>query len=346
MKPSQEKALKEVASQIDYLDPSFSFRALYQAAEKVSELTEANVESSYGFLLRGAVQEFANDVYQDHPVIHPDLVAYVDSSKRTEVYGGLYRSSLPEETEAGEEFKESNFKGFEREIRNRKFGRVEKFERELFDDDQTGQVRRRAGAMGEGYRTFEEIYVLNRLFGLARSEEGVEVPASTYGSGTVFSTAIGNRPSTFVRLSQAQIELAHVAIRNIKDPMGRKFVVVPRILICSTIDELEAKRILGSPQMANFSSDATAGPMAMRINPLFGQYTPMSSPFVVDKAWALGDPKKGFVFQRRDPIEITQENPASGGSWRQEVYAYKIRSRWEADWVEPRFLYLGNDGSV
>jgi CxxC motif-containing protein (DUF1111 family) len=72
----------------------------------------------------------------------------------------------------------------------------------------------------------------------------------------------------------------------------------------------------------------------------------MSSVFVPDYAWGVGDPKKGFVFQRRDPLEIVQENPASGDSFKKEVYAYKIRSRWEADWVEPRFFYLGNDGTV
>jgi hypothetical protein len=344
MKPSQEKALREVASKIDYLDPSFSFRALYQAAERVSELTEANVESSYGYLLRGAIQEFANDAYQDHPVIYPELVQPVDSTKLTEIYGGMYRSSLPERTEAGEEAKESNFKGFEREIRNFKVSRVEKFERELFDDDQTGQVRRRAGMMGEGYRTYEEIYVLRRLLGNTDSEEGVDVPASTYNGGTVFSTTIGNRPSAFARLSQSKLEAAHVALRSIKDPMGRKFVVIPRVLIVSPEDELEAIRILGSATMAN--DTAAAGSVALRVNPLYGKYTPMSSPFVPQYAWAVGEPKKGFVFQRRDPIEITQENPSGGQSWRQEVYAYKVRSRWEADWVEPRFLYLGNDGSV
>jgi hypothetical protein len=202
MKPSQERALREVAAQIDYLDPNFSFHRLRAVAEQTAELIEANVESSYGYLLRGAVQEFATESYQDHPVIYPNLVTPIGSTKLTEVYGGLYRSALPSETDAGEEFQETNFKGFERELRNKKFGRIERFERELFDDDQTGQVRQRAGMMGEGYRTFEEIYVLNRIFNTARTEEGVDVPASTYGSGTVFSTTIGNRPSSFARFSQ------------------------------------------------------------------------------------------------------------------------------------------------
>jgi hypothetical protein len=342
MKRSVEKALREAVSEIDFLDPDFSFRALRDVAENVSELTEANVESSYGFLLRGAVQEFANDAYGDHPVIYPNLVTMVDSTKLSEQYGGLYRSTLPEELDAGEEFKESNFKGFEREIRNRKFGRVEKFERELFDDDQTGQVRRRAGDMGEGYKTFEEIYVLSRLFGSTTSQEGVDIPTTSYG--TLFSTTIGNKPSAYGLLSQTTLETAHVKLRQITDPTGRKFVVIPRLLVTSVEDELEATRIIGSPLMANDTS--SAGSAALRINPLSGRYTPLSSPFIAARAWGLGDPKKGMVFQRRDPIEITQEIPGSGDSFKKEIWAFRIRSRWEADWVEPRFFYLGNDGSV
>jgi hypothetical protein len=344
MKPSQEKVLRETIDQIDFLDPHFSFARLREAAERVAELTEANVESSYGYLLRGAVQEFANEAYTDHPTVYQSLVTSIDSTKLTEVYGGLYRSSMPEETDAGEEFKESNFKGFEREIRNRKFGRIEKFERELFDDDQTGQVRRRAGDMGEGYKTFEEIYVLSRLFNLARTEEGVDVTLSSYGSGTVFSTAIGNRPSSYARFTQAKLEAAHVSLRAITDPVGRKFVVTPRVLVAGIHDELEVARVLGSPMMANDTS--SAGSLALRVNPMAGRYTPVTSPFVEDYAWGIGDPKKGLVFQRRDPIEIQQELPGTGSSFKQEIYAFRIRSRWECDWVEPRFFFVGNDGTV
>lgn len=348
MKPSQERALREAVQQIDYLNPQFSFKALRATAEEISELTEANVESSYGFLLRGAVQEFANDAYNDHPTIYQQLVTPVTSGKLAEQYGGLYRGTMPEETEAGEDFKESRFKGFEREIRNRKFGKIERFERELFDDDMTGQVRRRAGEMGEGYKTFEEIYCLYRLFQKTGEEEGVTVSASTYnggaGVGTLYHADYGNKPSSYARLSQGKVEDAHVAMRNIKDPMNRKFVVVPRLLVTSTYDELEAKRIVGSPAMANDTS--SAGSLALRINPLAGTYTPLSSVFVPAYAWLIGDPKKGWVFQRRDPIEVSQENPGSGDSFKKEIWAFRIRSRWEMDCVEPRFAYLGNDGSV
>lgn len=342
MKPRMERQLREVAANINYTDPTFSFRRLREAAVRIADLYEANAETTFGFLLRGAVQEFANDAYNDLPVIYPNFVTEVTSRRRSETYGGLYRPALPKQVDAGEKFQDTSFKGFEREIVNYKFGHIETFERELFDDDQTGQIRSRSANLGEGFRIFEEIYVLSRLFGLARSEEGVEVPASTYNSGNVFTTTIGNRPATFGVLSSTTLEAAHVALRGIKDPLGRKFLVIPTVLIVSPVDEFKAWTLINSPWQAW----NTTNTLSHMVNPLQGRYTPYASPFVPSYAWMIGDPKRGFVYQRRDPMEIVQENPQSGNSFIQEVYAFRARERFEADWIEPRFCYLGNDGTV
>jgi hypothetical protein len=337
-----QTVLREAAKRIDFESPSLSFRRIREAANRLADLHEANSESTFAWLLRSAVQEFSNRVYTDMPVIYPNFVTEVTSRRRSEVYGGLYRPNLPNQVDAGEKFRDTSFKGFERELVNYKYGHIITFERELFDDDQTGQIRSRAADLGEGFRIYEEIFVISRLFGLERTEEGVDVPASTYNGGTVFSTTIGNRPTSFARLSDTTLEAAHVAARSITDPLGRKFLHTPKVLIVSPIDEFAAFRLINSPAMPTTS----AGTFSAMVNPLQGRYTVFSSPFVPSKAWLVGDPKRGFVFQRRDPLEIIQENPASGQSFIQEVYAFRGRERFNADWIEPRFAYLGNDGSV
>lgn len=336
-----ETSLREVASRIDWASPNLSFRRLREAAERIADLHEANSVTTFGWLLRSAVQEFANDVYQNIGVIYPNFVTEVQSRRRSEIYGGLYRGTMPRLVDAGEKFQDTTFKGFERELVNYKFGHIETFERELFDDDQTGQIRQRAGNLGENFRTFEEVYVISRLFGAARTEEGIDVPASSYNSGNVFTTAIGNRPTTFTRLTAAAVEAAHVAARSMLDPVGRKFLVNPTTILVSPIDEMEAIRIFQSPMNGGTSTNP-----AGFVNPLQGRYTVYASPFVRSKAWLIGDTKRGFVFQRRDALEVTQENPNSGMGFEQEIYAFRARERFEADWIEPRFAYLGNDGSV
>lgn len=338
--------LQEVARRVDFEDSGFSFHRLREAAVKLADLHEANIEATYGWLLRSAVQEFANTVYRDLAVIFPNFVTEVNSKRRSEVYGGLFRPSLPVQLDAGERFRDSAFKGFERELKNYKYGQLISFERELFDDDQTGQIRSRSADLGEGFRIFQEIYVLSRLLGLARTEEGVNVPASSYsgtaGAGVVFSTTYGNRPTTFAILDATSLEAAHQASRRIVDPTGRKFLHVPTQLLVSPEDEFTALRLLNSTIMPITS----AGTFSGQTNPLYGRYNLFVSPFVPARAWMIGDPKRGFVFQRRDNLEIIQEHPASGKSFEMEVYAFRARERWEADWIEPRFAYLGNDGTV
>jgi hypothetical protein len=339
--PRFGRAMRLDPSKIDFKAESFSFKKLREAAYRYAELREANAESTFAFLLRSAVQEFANDMYQNLPVVWPNLVTEVNSKRRSELYGGLYRPNIPKQVDAGEKFQDTTFKGFEREIINYKFGFIETFERELFDDDQTGQVRSRAANLGEGFRVLEEIYVIKRIFGDAATAEGVDVPASTI-TGGVYSLTKGNRPTSFALLSDTTLEAAHVAFRNITDPTGRRFLVVPRILLVSPIDEFTAWRLINSPWTANTATSA----VAQMANPLQGRYTVFSSPYVASRAWTVGDPPRGFVFQRRDPLEIIQENAASGNSFIQEVYAFRARERFEADWVESRFNYLGNDGTV
>jgi hypothetical protein len=342
MRKAVIQKLQEVASNVDYSSPDFSFRRLQEGAERIADLYEANSISTFGWLLRGAVQEFANEVYADLPVIFPNFVTTVTSKRRSEIYGGLYRPALPKQVDAGEKFHEIAFKGFERELVNYKHGHIERFERELFDDDQTGQIRTRAANLGEGFRIYEEVYVLKRLFGNTTTEEGIEVPASTYNSGSPFTTAIGNRPTTYGVLNATTLAAAHVAARRMRDPLGRKFLVIPRQLIVSPVDEFNAWTLLNSPNQAWNSS----GSQSNMANPLAGRYTSYASPFIADYAWMLGDPARGFVFQQREPLEIVQENVQSGDSFRMEVYAFRARERFEADWIEPRFAYLGNDGTV
>jgi hypothetical protein len=65
------------------------------------------------------------------------------------------------------------------------------------------------------------------------------------------------------------------------------------------------------------------------------------------KAWYLvDDSKPWFVMQEREPIAVVQENPASGRSFDEDIYRFKGRSRFNADYIDPRFVWLGNDGSA
>lgn len=362
MKPSGNR-WDEVATRIDWFSPELSFRRLRESTFRQSRvLREANAESAFGQLLRAGVQTYAINSYNTVPVIYPDLVTEVSSRRFQEYYAPLYRPNLPKRVDRGQEFQDNPVVGLDRHLTNQKFGMIEAFERELFDDDQTGQIKNRASQMGENFKIMEEIYVIGKIIGTGFTSQGVvvdpdvsysdTVPSGYVGTGT-YNTYKGNVNSTnnttlsYARLSQINLENADIALMNITDPLGNKFLVSPNTLLVSPIDKFVAAKLLNStlqPSVPSSSPDATG--YTMTINALQGLYKLLVSRFLPTKVWILGDPKKCLVFQRRDPLEIIQENPASGQSFSMEVYRFKSRSRFEVGIIESRFLYEGDNGSV
>jgi len=64
-------------------------------------------------------------------------------------------------------------------------------------------------------------------------------------------------------------------------------------------------------------------------------------------AWYIvDDTKPWFILQEREPIAVVQENPQSGKSFELDLNRFKARSRKNADVLDPRFAWQGNDGSV
>jgi hypothetical protein len=356
---------EQVASEVDWFNPTLSFRRLRESVYKNSvRLREANAESAFGQLLRAGIQTFAINSYNTVPVVYPDLVTEVTSRRYQEYYAPLFRPNLPKKVDRGQKFQDNPVKGLDRVLTNFKFGMIESFERELFDDDQTGQIKNRASQMGENFKIMEEIYVIGKILGTGFTVQGVEVdpantqadvvPAGFGGTGT-YNTSKGNVPFasgspasvTFGRLNQPNLEAADIALMNITDDLGNKFLVSPNTLLVSSVDKFVAAKLLNSTLQPSVPTTAAGDTgYVMTVNPLQGLYKLLVSRFMVSKAWILGDPKKCMVFQRRDPLEIIQEQPASGQSFDQEVYRFKSRSRFEVGIIDSRFLFEGDDGTV
>lgn len=347
----------QIASQIDWTSPALSFRRLRESFERTvsRRFRESNPESAFGQLLRAGVQTFAINSYQTVPVVYPDLVTEVSSKRFQEFYAPLFRPNLPKMVARGQQFQDNPIAGLDRVLTNFKFGMIETFERELFDDDQTGQIKNRASQMGENFKIMEEIYVMGKIFGAGQTTQGVVVPADVTfadtstgtGNGSYNTAPKANRPTSFARLSQANLESADISLMNITDDLGNKFLVAPNTLLVSSIDKFVAAKLLNStlqPSVPSATADSTG--YVMTVNPLQGLYSLKVSRFFTSKAWILGDPKKCLIFQRRDPLEVVQEHPASGQSFDIESYRFKARSRFEVGMIDSRFNFLGDDGTV
>lgn len=347
--------IKDWKTVLDFNRPGMSIHKFREAAYAVSrKLSEGQAELAFGQLLRAGVQNQFNDNYQAVEVTYTAVVREAASNKRQEFYSPLERVGFPKLVEAGASFPETNFKGLDLELVNRKYGMQIAFERELMDDDQTGQIVQRAQQMGENARIHEEAYVWARLGNDTNASlDGEKLPVSStyatpYSTTGIHGAGLGKNALADGRLSQTQIQNGWILAKKMLDQSGRPIVVSPKILAVSPQDIFFAEVLLNSQMNPSMSSTQSADLGKVGgingINPIKSLVGVLATRFLHDYASLLIDSGKGFVFQRRDPQEVVQENPQSGPAYAQEVFRYKTRSRWEADFIDPKFVINLNPG--
>lgn len=345
---------------------------LETAMDSCRRLTEANSETALGFLLRKGVNKVANTWYEQADTKWKEYYASEGSDGFAEWYAPLYDTSLPNVVRRGQRFSEARIIGEDSVIVNLKFGQIVSVERELFDDDQTGQIRNRASKLGKSMGTLEEIWTSFRFLGSARTYANVPVPASGYSttdingtavttpfSASLYGTSSGNRLQTYSPLRMGFLKTLLVQCANAVDPLQNKVIVNVNRLLHSSVDIVNAQLLVapgGYPAIVGQSDAAVANMPVMggtsatagtsqgvfagypggwnSPNPLAGMgIKPVLLRYWPDGAWAIGEAGKGCVMQERDPLEIQQEQPGSGSWFDFDSIRWRSRRRFEAEWV-------------
>lgn len=356
----------------------FSAKKWFESAQDaIFTLREAHSETALAFLLRKGIQTMANDWYQTVPRDWQNYAGSSSSGGYAEWYAPLYGSVVAGRVNRGDPFPEGKVIGEESVLVNYKFGLIESFDRELFDDDQTGQIRQRASKLGASMAITENAYAAIRFIGLAGAYANLAVPASNYKtidvagvtvaspwSATLYGATAGdgNRPSAYAALGLSGLKNAWSRMLNAKDPQGNKIITQPDTLLVSSMDALHAPLLVSPPNGVPYypavigasgqtASNAQAGYPggAFGANPFMGLgIKVVVARFLPDWAWAIGEKGKGFIFQERDPLEVIPEATASGAAFNFDAMRYRSRRRFEADWIGggSRFWFLGNDGTA
>jgi hypothetical protein len=373
--------VEAVENVIDFESPDFSMKKLQSwCCEHYREVGEASPASAYAALTRAGVQQDANMWYENAPREWTNYIKEVSSNKPFEIYPPLHRANLPQRTGAGEPYTQSYPKGLVVTIENFKYMGGESFEMELVEDDQSNQIQNRSQALGEAQATLEEVYVAGRFIGIARLIAGVLIPASIwqgynsdgtlvqvpfhdnlYGNdshhgnvpdGAVLSTStaagVVSAGSGFVQLTLPALKTGIQKLANATGLNGVKMAVVPDTLVVSTFDYVNADTFVGSEYYPASPSSTTglAQGVFSKNSQWIRRLVPVGNAFFPNGAWALIQAKKGILFQRRTPMQVVQENPLSGDSFKMDLTQFRSRSRWEVEWIDPRFAFLGNDGSA
>lgn len=351
-----------------FQDPDFSVHELYvnclkEAAE--GKLQEA-AETTFGNFLRLGINAMAADYFAwaGGDTVFQDLVDERPSRSYAEFYGPMYGGQLPKPVERSGRYASSYFKGTDSMIVNLKFGRLYEFEQELWEDDKTGQIRQRAAEIGQGMRIVQEMWFTARLTGAAQTfPEDITVPEPTVLSqvyrSNLFSATEGNQAAAAgTRLSQPALEEASIAMMKARDPLKNRILTKMDTLVVSIDDMFTAAKLINStlqPSTPGTSSQVlagntvAAGPNAgvpggstgwiNTINPLYGLYKLKVARYLPKYHWYLGQAKKGIIFQNREPMSVVQENPTSGESFSHDVLVFRVKARWEMDWIEGSNLF-------
>lgn len=355
--------LKESGGKFPVTTPGFSWKKL--AAKLKTELKEADASSAYTQFLRGGVQTITNSMYESTPTTFEEWVTVVQSTKDTELYAPLHGVTFPRQVGPSERYPELGSAGLDIKLQNRKHGSIYSIQKELLEDDQTGQFQRQAGLMGEYMKLLTEVLVYGKLASVANMQyQDYKVPVSetkpadeaSYPWSTSMVGGGRNRPDTYGAFNQANIQVGMQALMVQRNKLGIIMNVSPSRIIISPNFAFDASVLLNSAYYPSGAAAAGSTGGAFAINPIKGIADLTVARYMFDqlgvinglsKAWYIvDDSKPWFILQVRESASVTQENPNAGNSFELDEVRFKVSGRMNADFIDPRFAWRGNDGSV
>lgn len=354
------------AEKAPFLKEGFSFLA---ARKKLREsMREADASSAFNQVLRAGVQNIANQSYKAVATTFEDWVTVVNSSKVEELYAPLHGIGFPREVGPSMKYPEVGAAGLDIKLRNRKYGTMYPVELELLEDDQTGQFQQQAGLLGEYMKLLTDVLCeaklasvasmqyLDNQFSTSETKPSTEANYPWAAASAPFVGGGYNKPASFAAFSQTAITAGIIALMGQKNLLGILMNVNVNRIKVSTLYRFDAAVLLNSSYYPSGAAAAGSTGGAFAINPIQAVADLTVSRYVFDqtgvvnpasKAWYLMDASKPFfVLQMREAASVIQENPQSGASFELDQYRFKVRGRMNADWIDPRFAWQGNDGSV
>lgn len=356
---------------VDPYDPAmlkegFSWK---KAAEKMASFREAEVSTAWSQLLRAGVNNIANNAYQNYPTTYEAWVTAAPSQKDTELYAPLHSVGFPSEVAQGGLFPEVSTAGLDLSIRNKKYGSLFAVTHEAQEDDQTGQLVQKANLMGEYLKQLTEVLVMAKLLSPAggvnygplfvpatETKPAYEANYPWTGASAPFVGGGYNKPASYGIINDANIKQALQIMMQQKDLLGNFMSVDPSHILVSPQRRFDIATILNSewyPAGAQ-SAGVTGGAFSRNqlkglLDPLFVRYMPKNDGTVsaLAETWVLVDAAKpAFIHQIREGISVIAEAPNSGQGFERQIQRFRAHMRGNADFIDPRFMYLGNDGSV
>ena len=376
-----ESAVQESGA-LDIFGADFSLKECIRTAERYcAKVREANVAGTVQQFLRAGIQMGVNNLYAAAKVdtTWDGMYQPLPSNKAVELYAAAFRASFPELKGFGEEPTQAQIAGMDIQIPNRLVAKkLLKIGKDLILFDQTSQVQAQAQQIAENFPIFSDSHAVGRFLSnpttvsyavldangnpVPVSATGVQAGESTWPFNSTGFTqgkginALGANGAGVPFSFEAIIQL-RVLARQMKDPLGHKMMVNPDTLWCGTGITDGAELMLKSelyPSTASIKAvtaafaagtDTTIGTQHAG-NILKGKFNLVDSLWLPELAYGICQAAKGFIKQVVQPVKVAVENPMSGGSFLLGGTNYLIDEIWTYEYIEPRFVLRGSDGSA
>lgn len=345
---------------------SFSWNRFREALNE--KFTEADSGTMYPLMLVAGVLQNVIGMYQAAKPSYMDWVTVISTKLIDTPFAPLHGISFPREVGEQMPYPVSKTAALSGKFHARKYGTMLEITQELLDDDQTGQFQMLSGQLGEYLQLLTEVLVYGRLASVGGMSYAGFAPGSseTQPSGesnwpwtVATSSFIGggyNKPAAFGAPTVTNIEAGMIAMKQQKNLLGIAIPVNPKRILTSPKYMFDVAVVLNSAYYPAVGGSAGTTGTTFAINPLKGMADLTVTPFMFDNtgaavnnstAWYLVDDSKPF-FQlvQKEPVSVEQEAPNSGESFARDVVRFKCSTRQIADFVDSRFAWQGNDGSV
>ncbi len=349
-----------------FANPDFSVLGMRESLSR--KMKEADVSSSFPQLLRAGVLNVAAKGYQMTETTFEQIAKVVPSTKDTELYAPSHGVGFPNIVPQGQLYPEVGAATLNESLQNNKYGTIYAVSKELVINDQTGQIQEGATLLGGYLKILTEVLVYGKIAsvtGMVYADYHIPVSETKPSNETNWPWTLAsapfigggfNKPASYAAPSVATFNAAQVALMSQKNLQGLKMGIVPDTIVHGPQIAFDVATLLNSEFYPVGASAAGVTGGAFSKSPIKGLYSPVCSPFVFkndgtvngdSKAWYVTDTKKAsFVVQLREAVMVEQENPQSGASFERDIYRFKGSMMGNADFIDPRFWWLGNDGSV
>lgn len=345
---------------------SFSWGKFRQQLDE--KFKEADSETMYPLMLAAGVLQNVIGMYTVVKPSYQDWVTVTPTKLVDTPVAPLHGLSFPREVGEEMPYPVSQTAALSMKFHARKYGTMLEITQELLDDDQTGQFKMLSGQLGEYMQLVREVLVYGRLASVGGmsyagftpgASETQPAEESNYPWTVATSSFVGggyNKPASFGSPTVANLEAGAIALKQQKNKLGIALSINPKRIIAGPKYMFDIAVVLNSAYYPAVGGSAGTTGTTFAINPLKGIADLTVTPFIFDNtgaavnnstAWYLCDDSKPF-FQLldREPISVVQEAPNSGESFSRDVVRFKASTRCIADFVDPRFIWQGNDGSV